>query len=975
MATRNNYPGAPREEEEELSKATPNLHIASPIPWRPLPPDLGVAYPVDQIPVPEGTRYSPTPFFAPRQSTSPMPLVQDPNLYTPSYPYQLNYRPQTRGSEPETFDQAFFRQGPRTVDPSQPDQTPIGQVSSQSFPMFSPEGPLDAYQQGYAFQQQIPREYQPYMGERRQGDPLQREQWIGPTGQLYPDTSGYGSQYGTVGWDAQSDFDDRSSVHSYLHEREAFVNTPEMENPFLSSRGKARSDTEGGIRQLYRPENYSNFTKKIQHADNSSFAFPPKQRQEADTRFTPSILSHRVEMDAQHPHPDRSQDDRDRTPTRSAKSEQQNNKLWEFMPRPSTVHGRPFRPEKENEVEQQETKSVSEAEIAKEPSFQTPEAVAALKAEARRRIQEQFKAQVAKKLEESQRVIEPTSITNTAYATLKRLGLLVHPALQLGLLHDKVDTRNIHEKFQELVQSIRMEETKQMDLHLRLSERLLLDLNLTGATLLYSEGKTPKIIETPFYLMGIPMPEPYGAYPNEEAIPPKHPEKNQPVPFRPKSAPLSPYTMTREIQLRTGEYYHRPRSAYHDKNLLFPGYEYVGGGTEGRDFHFKPNPKHWRLPDDFQKNYPSAARWEEIAIIKTYHQALIVQQHLYLSFVNLGQIFFTDWMYFLVAKEREALLVRAFSLTMKMSSDDRHEWVDKEWTELTDEEREKRASRIPEAYDPTLKFDLSDYRKVDENKFPVPFGRDMFKGITININESPSSLPKDSPESSMANYSLFCHELHPYHLGRDPALLGAIFDQCLISPDLAQFTEIKDQNELGENYFWKPAMSVKDPRKIILGEELERYLPFMPGIPLGHNLLERVKADRTLFYSAFFYNILTAWRDYRDEKVWFYGNGTPHRYDPNKPPENLGHPKSKFPKGEKWTDGSEIEKHVGHLQQLIDVLNLGIFVERWVPEGDPVKEKEPELESWFGAKRGTVNQRAPSPRMRGWTKYWNRKGD
>ncbi|KAK6529710.1 hypothetical protein TWF281_008872 [Arthrobotrys megalospora] len=960
MSTRQGYPGSSRD-NEDVNRATSYPHIESPMPWRPLPPDVGISYPESEVP--DHMRYSPSPFFTSPTSTPSSALAHDPQFRTPILPYQPPHLPQTREFEPDPFDQAYLHEAPRRTNQSMMQQTLIDQVNTQNFPMFATEGPLDTYQQAYAFQQQLPQEYQPYMGERRRGDPLQREQWIGPSGQLYPELPGYGSQYGSMGWENLSDFDDRSSVHSYMQEREVLVNPPEMENPFLSGRGKARSDTEGGIRQLYRPENFSNFTKKIQHADTSSFVFPPKQRVETDTRFTPSILPQRVEMDIAVPCPDKAQDDKERTPTKSIKSEQQDHKPWEFVPRPSTVHGRPVHPEKEKENDHQETKSVSEVELTKEPPFQTPEAVAALKAEARRRIQEQFKAQVAKKLEESQRVIEPTSIANEAYDRMNKLGLLAHPALQLGLIHSKVDTRNIHEKFKALIQSIRMEESSQMETHLRLSEKLLLDLNLTGSNLLHAQGKLPTPIVTPFEMMGVPMPEPYGDYVNEEGISLRRIEKGHSIPFRLGYAPLSSYPMTREIQLRTGAYYLKTRYAQYGKNPFVSDDENAEGNPEEKDFHFKVIPNHWELPEDFQKNYPSAARWEEISIVKTYHQALIVQQHLYLSFINLGPSFFMDWVHFLMAKEREAILVRAFSLTMRMASDDCHEWVDKEWVELPEDEKQNRAEKVPEPRNETLKFNLSDYRHVDENGFPVSFGRDMFKGITININESLLP-PKDPPEKSMATYSIFCHELHPYYLARDPELLQTIFDQCLIMPDLKAFP--RDPNALGENYFWKPAMSIKEPRKVMLGGELGRNLPFMPGLPLGPNILERVKADRTFFYSAFFYNLLTVWRDYKDEKVWFYGNGTPHRYDPNNPPANLGQPKNKFPKGEKWMDGSEIAKHVGHLQQLIDILNLGIFVERWMPEDDQVKEKEPEPETWFGAKRNTVNQRAPSPYMKEW---------
>ncbi|KAF3315294.1 hypothetical protein TWF173_003839 [Orbilia oligospora] len=963
MSTRQSYPGGPRD-DEDLVQATDNLHIASPMPWRPLAPDLGIAYPDSELPVSGSVRYSPSPFFTSPGSTPSIFLAHDSGFYTPFHQYQSSHPPQAREYEPEPFDQIFLNEAPQEPNQSQTQQVPASQAASQSFPMFSPGGPHDAYQQSYAFQQQIPQEYQSYMGERRQGDPLQREQWIGPAGQLYPESSSYGSQYGQIGWDAQSDFDDRCSVQSYMQEREPFTSPQEMENPFLSGRGKARSDTEGGIRQLYRPENYSNFAKKIQHADTSNFVFPPKQRAEADTRFTPSILPQRVEMGTPVSNSDKTRDDKEKTPTKSVKSDQQSQKVWEFMPRPSTVHGRPVHYEKENEIDHQETKSVSEAELAKEPSFQTPEAVAALKAEARRRIQEQFKAQVAKKLEESQRVIEPISITNAAYNRMNKLGLLTHPALQLGLLHDKSDTRNIHEKFKALIQSIRMEESYQMDIHLQLSEKLLLDLNLTRWNLLCAKDKGPTPIVTPFELMGVPMPEPYGEFVNEDAISPRDLENDHMALFPLKNAPLSSYSMTREIQIRTGRYYERNQDAESNPQALKN--EGVEGNPEERDFHFRVKPKHWQLPEDFQKNYPSATRWEEISIIKTYHQALTVQQHLYLSFVNLGPTFFVDWVQLLMAKEREALLVRAFSLTVRMNSDDSHEWVDKEWIGLSEEEREKRMGQIPGLRNEALEFRLSDYREVDESNFPVPFSKSTYKDITININESPAP-PKDPPEKPMAIYSLFCHELHPYYLARDPHLLETIFDQCLIMPDLKQFP--RDPKTLGENYFWKPAMSIKEPRKVILGRELEHNLPFMPGIPLGPNILERVRADRTFFYSAFFYNLLTVWRDYKDEKVWFYGNGTPYRYDPNKPPANLGQPKSKFPKGEKWTDGSEIEKHVGHLQQLIDILNLGFFVERWVPEDDALRGKDPERESWFGGKRSTVTQRAPSPHMKEWKKY------
>ncbi|KAK6354254.1 hypothetical protein TWF730_008666 [Orbilia blumenaviensis] len=967
MSTRQGHPGSPQD-NDDLSKATSNLHIASPMPWRPLPPDLGLSYPESEIP--DHMRYSPSPFFASPRSASSIPLAHDPQFYTPHHAYRGIQQPQTRGFDPTTFDERFVHEAPppRRTNQSYTQQTPMNHFNTQNFPMFASEGPHDSYQPTYAFQQQLPREYQPYMGDTRQGDPMQREQWIGPAGQPYPDPSGYGSQYGTMGWDNQSDFDDHSSVHSYLHEREPFVNQPEMENPFLSNRGKARSDTEGGIRQLYRQENYSSFAKKIQHADTSGFVFPPKQRVEPDTRFTPSILPPRVEMEIPVSYPDKMRDEKDRASTKSVKSEQQDHKPWEFGPRPSTVHGRPVHPEKGKPSDNQEAKSVSEAGVGKETKIQTPEAVAALKAEARRRIQEQFKAQVAKKLEESQRVIVPTpeTITNDAYDRMNALGLLAHPALQLGLIPNKMDTRNIHMKFKDLLQSIRMEESTQIEVHLRLSEKLLLDLNLTGYNLLLAAGKLPVPIMTPFEMMGVPMPEPYGDYTDADGVSLRYIEKYHPIRFRLKYAPLSSYPMTREVQLRTGEYYMRTRYAQYGKNPFVSDYEDPEGNPEDRDFHFKVSPKHWELPKDYQKNYPSAARWEEIAIIKTYHQALIVQQHLFLSFLNSGPSFFMDWEHFLLAKEREAIMIRAFSLTVRMTSDDCHEWVDKEWIKLSEEEKKKRSDQVPEARDEDQEFNLSDYREVDENNFPIPFGRDMYKGITINVNESPPP-PKDPPEKSMASYSLFCHELHPYYFGRDPELLQTIFAQALIMPDLKKFPT--DPNALGENYFWKPVLSVKEPQRIKLGGELQLHLPYLPGIPLGVNILERVRADRTFFYSAFFFHLLTVWREYKDEKVWYYGNGTPHRYDPNKPPANLGCPKSKFPKGEKWMEGSEIAKHAGHLQHLVDILNMGIFIDRWVPEDDKVKEEKPESEpeSWFGAKKTAIN-RAPSPQMKEWKK-------
>ncbi|KAF3924683.1 hypothetical protein AA313_de0206036 [Arthrobotrys entomopaga] len=952
-------------DEDTLSRATSQLHIRSPNPFRPLPSDSGLQFQTKHIA--NGVRYSPSPFFA---SLDPAPTVPSGGVGYPSYEY-YDYPAQSSGPEPSLYDE--FLQGYTTPmdnqDPLQRTYTGTNTHGSVPYPMFSPEGPLHTFPQ--SFQQQLPHHYH-HMNlleaERLDANSMRRERWIEQQQQVLPENVSYGSQYSTTsGWETSSDFDDRSSVRG-AHS-DVYVFPSEPENPFLSNRGKARSDNEGGIRHLYRPVNTQSTLNKRLHAEAAAFQFPVRNRLEEDTRFKPSLLQRRTETgNLPVMHLPSSQGETQKTPTKSVVSEDRA-RFWEFEHRPSLEHSpgisqsEPGKSEKTKESEEPETKSITEAELAKKhPIFQNPAAVETLRAEARKRIQEQFKAQVAKKYEESQKVIEPSLIANDAYLRMNKLGLLAHPALKLGLIHSKADTRNVHEKFGELINSIRMEETYQMDQHVELSERLLVDLNLTYWNLTVSEDKELKPIRTPFDIMGVPMPEPYGDFMNKYGVSQKYIAKHFPQrAFVKEAGPLSDDPMTREIQLRKGAWSTMGRYRQYANHPIYGNLDNSSSNPEALDFQFRVRPVHWMPPTGYERNFSSAERWEEIAIIKTFHQALTVQQHLYLSFLNLGPTFSIYWFFFTMAKEREAMIVRAFNYTMNMSSDDGHEWVDKDWAELTEEQKQDRKAGL---HRDKLNFKLSDYRNLDDTGFPVQFSRDMYKGITININDNPSP-PRTPPEKNMASYSLFCHELHPYYLARDPACLYKLINTCLINPDLEEFPI--DPEALGENYFWKPAISVKDPNKVDLGPQLDRSLPYLPGIPLGANIKHRVQADRTFFYSAFFYNLLTVFRDHRDEKVWFYGNGVPDRYDPNNPPPMLGQRRNKYPKREKWIEGSEIEKHAIQLQHLADILNMGICIDRWVPEddaGEEEKPEKPELETWFGAKRANVNQRAASPLMK-----------
>ncbi|EPS43069.1 hypothetical protein H072_2961 [Dactylellina haptotyla CBS 200.50] len=937
-----------RSDDDLFSQALSQLHHQNP-PLRSRLADASV--PVQNRDATGDLRYSPSPFYAPEQPGSSKVAEQDIYAnYDNSYAASIDrHGEQERGVNEPQFLQSYIQ----PEDDLEPAHTPLTAEDNKGpFPMFSSEGPLDTFSQ--SFQQQLPQEFQ-YRDDRRLDSSLRREQLNGQTGRVVSDASNYSSQYGSVGWDSVSDFDERSVRGSQSNN--VFTHQPEVENPFASTRTKARSDTEGGIRQLYRSENSrSSFHRKL-HADAPNFQFPPRNQVDDDTRFTPSILQRKLDTEdfsVSQRNGARVREVIDRTPSRSVLSEG-GGRFWEFQPRPSTVHGSEANPAKQaEESSQKDVKTTMAAEFAKDPISQSPATVAALKAEAIKRIQEQFKAQVAKRIEESERVIEPTTIANDAYLRMNKLGLLAHPALKLGLIHSKPDTRNVHEKFGELLKSIKIEEAFQMDQHVRLSEKLLVDLNLTGWNLLVSKDKELIPIKTPFDILGVPIPEPYGDFRNSQGMSRKWIAKKCPSKLKIK-APLSGYPMTREIQLRNDLWNTPGRYEKYVDHPIYGGRDDENTNPEDLDFQFKVAPQHWMLPD-YEKNYPSAVRWEEISILKTYHQALTVQQHLYLSFLNLGPNFVLYWRHFLMAKEREAMIVRAFNLTVRMSSDDQHEWVDKEWFGLTEEQRRSWNPVSPR--EAASEFELATYRQVDENNFPVPFGRDTYKDVII-VPRDPQPPVKDPPERSMASYSLFCHELHPYYLARDPACLVTLLNTCLIFPDLNKFPA--DPEALGENYFWKPAISIKEPAKVPLGGELERNVPYMPGLPLGPNIKERVRADRTFFYSAFFYNLLTVWRDYGDEKVWFYGHGIPYRYDPNKPPELLGQPKNKFPKGEKWVDGNEIEKHVVQLQHLVDILNMGICIDRWLPEDEPAEEKVPERETWFGAKRADVNYKPPSP--------------
>ncbi|KAK6529056.1 hypothetical protein TWF694_004274 [Orbilia ellipsospora] len=951
--------------DDTLSHATSQLHIRSPDPFQPLPTDSGLQFQTKHIA--NGVRYSPSPFFA---SLEPPPVLHPSEAAYPSYE-GYEYATQTSGLEPSLYEE--FLQGYTTpTDNQDPPRRSFGGTNTQgsvTYPMFSPEGPLHTFPQ--SFQQQLPQHYQhmSYMANQRlDANSVRRERWIEQQQQLLPEKFSYGSQHSTAsGWETSSDFDDRSSMRGT--QSDVYVFPSEPENPFLSNRGKARFDNEGGIRHLYRPiNNLSTFNKKL-HAEAVTFQFPVRNRLEEDTRFKPSLLQKRTEIEnLPGMYRPRSHGETQKTPTKSLVSGDRAT-FWEFEHHPSLEHSpivdqsEKVKSEKTQDSEQLETKSITESELAEKHSiFQNPAAVEALRAEARKRIQDQFKAQVAKKFEESQKVIEPVSIMNDAYLRMNKLGLLAHPALKLGLIHGKADTRNVHEKFGELINSIRMEETYQMDQHVELSESLLIDLNLTYWNLIISEDKELKPIRTPFDIMGVPMPEPYGDFTNKYGISQRCIAKHFPQRvFVKETGPLSNDPMTREIQLRKGAWSTMGRYRQYVNHPLYGNLDSATSKTEAFDFQFRVKPAHWTPPKGYERNFPSAERWEEISIIKTFHQALTVQQHLYLSFLNLGPTFSIYWFFFTMAKEREAMIVRAFNYTMNMSSDDGHEWVDSDWAELTNEEKRGRESNLPRDQ---LKFNLSDYRNEDETGFPVQFGRDMYKGITIKINDNPP-LPRNPPEKNMASYSLFCHELHPYYLARDPACLYKLINTCLINPDLENFPA--EPEALGENYFWKPAISVKDPNKVDLGPQLDRSLPYLPGIPLGANIKHRVQADRTFFYSAFFYNLLTVFRDHRDEKVWFYGNGVPDRYDPNDPPPMLGQRRNKYPRREKWIEGSEIEKHVIQLQHLADILNMGICIDKWIPEDDVEEEErpeKPELETWFGAKRANVNQRAASPLLK-----------
>ncbi|KAJ6262473.1 hypothetical protein Dda_3281 [Drechslerella dactyloides] len=949
------YPEYPLEDDETLSHTKSLPRRSSPSLLSPLPEDTGIPYPTQHIP--EGMRYSPSPFFASRTSTpAPSTILERyqsvtsgqyaiPNFHTRTLP--LDFGPH------EDLLQAYKRgSNPSRAQQTAPDQMATSNQPAQQFPMFAMEGPLETYPQ--SFHQQLPQEFQYLDGKRDNG--VHREQWIGQPGQTSYENFGYGGSSYPMGWESSSDRDDRS-VRSRWQDKDLFADSQETENSFASSsRTKARSDTEGGpssIRQLYRPENNSSSISRKKFQGESSLQLSQsRQQQESNNQFIPSLLSQRVEID-NLPVFYKTSQDKDQVLAGHPRSDQSGMPpLWEFRPRPSTVPSSTVGNGGPNKVEvvKSVAKSVSEADMEKESTYQDPDVIAARKAEQRKRIQEQFKAQVAKKIEESQRVIEPTSIANEAYDRMHKLGLLAHPALRLGLMHNKVDTRNVHQKYLELINGVTIEEFHQMFMHIQMSEKLLRDLSIVTWNIQVSRGKVWMPIPTPFESMGLPMPQVYGPPATSRGVGLEYAEKEFPSKLAPKYPPLSQHSRTRALQLQSGEY-----SDGALKSALDPNADPDGG-----DFQFRIVPKHWIPPEDYERDFPSAARWEEISILKTYHQALTIQQHFYLTWVNMATPFMMDWLELTMAQERAALLTRAFYITMGMTSDDSHEWVDREWSLLSEEEKqERRTQGLETIQEPN--FNLADLRQVDEDGFPVPLSRDMYAGITININENPPPV-KTPPDKPMATYATFCHEINQYYQARDPNILERFIDQILITPDLEGFPA--DPTATGENYFWKPAMSIKEPSKVMLGSILQNGLPYMPGLPLGPNICERVRADRTLFYSAYMYNLVTVWRDYHDEKVWWYGNGVPHRYDTNNPPAMLGHPKSKFPKNERWMEGSEIQKHVKELQDLVDILNMHIYIERWVPEDDKEVAAEERKESFFEtiyrerAERAATKQRS-----------------
>ncbi|KAF3927044.1 hypothetical protein ABW21_db0202010 [Orbilia brochopaga] len=911
-----NHSEYPPEDDERLSYTTSQPPLDSPSVLSPSPVDSGIPFPSQHVP--QGMRFSPSPFFPSPNPTPPPPSSIEPSQAPTSIQYTLPSL-QTRPPPPVTgYRDALLRGYKRSANHSRAYPTASGQAGTEKsqqggqFPMFALEGPLETYPQ--SFHQQLPQELQ-NLGIGKRDNGVHREQWIGPPGSASSESIDYGGGFQLPAWESSSDRDDRS-IRSRWPDKDYSVDSQDVENTSISSsRTKARSDTEGiisSIRQLYRPENISPSLnrKKFQVGYGSS-------------RDTDQMATRQPRFDLFGLPPS-----------------------WVFRNRPSTVPGSVVGSVGPTKIDTEKPgpKSVPEVELEKPASYQDPAVVAARKAEQRRQIQEEFKAQVAKRIEESQRVIEPTTMANEGYRRMHKLGLLTHPALRLGLMHNKVDTRNIHEKYLELINGVTIEEYQQMLMHVQMSERLLRDLSIVTWNMQVSRGKVWAPIATPFQSMGVPMPEAYGPRMNSAGTKFQYTEKAFPPSVAPKYPPLSRHPRTRALQLKSGEY--------------SDGMPHSGSNTDvhpdASDFQFKVVPKHWIPPEGYEKDFPSAARWEEISIIKTYHQALVIQQHFYLTWVNMATPFMMDWQELTMAQERAALITRAFHITMGMTSDDNHEWVDEGWSLLSEEEKEERRIHGPETI-PEPNFNLADLRQIDENGFPVPFSRDTYAGITIHINENPPPV-KTPPDKPMATYATFCHEINQYYQARDPDLIESFIDQILIFPNLEDFP--LDPTAVGENFFWKPAMSIKEPKKVMLGSILEDGLPYMPGLPLGPNICERVRADRTLFYSAFMYNLVTVWRDYHDDKVWWYGNGTPHRYDTNKPPAKLGHPKSSFPKTEKWTEGSEIEKHVKQLQDLVDVLNMHLTLERWIPERDKKPKQEERKESFFETVRRERAERA-----------------
>ncbi|KAF3937609.1 hypothetical protein ABW19_dt0203765 [Dactylella cylindrospora] len=924
-----------------LSDQTPSQVEEDPIPY---PPDG----------IPEGWRYSPPP--KPIPVLSPSPVFQQEQ--TP-YPTSYTIYPQipTDGPEGVHFDRVQAAQQ-RAIQLQQHSRSEIstGNPSANippTFPMFYGDGRFRGgpYPQ-QDFHQQLPHDLHRVM----EGGFGVRNNWVGQMGQGIPDDNRSVSDYVSTAWDPLSERDDFTEPGRSREKERLVETTREMENPFISSRVKARSDTEyqpGSIRQPYRQENNHPLdARKLRPGTVKAAASPPERIISPEPGFKPSLLPRKLDFSGlgAATKKDKKQEDDVKTPAQATKSEEEPGKYWGFGDRPLTspeaATAKMMIPEIDASADAKSTSGI-ETIVKKEHPLVDIKAVEAKKAEHIKRIQEQFKAQVARRFEESQRVIIPVSVANEAYTRLDKLGLLTHPALRLGLLHNKADSRGVHQKFLELIQSLTIEEYNQMAAHHQMSDHLLRDLGMTIFSLYSSRGKIPAPVQTPFQMLGIPMPDLHetvhtgSTSSNEEN---KEPSRRSDGGYREVGVPgrLSSDPRIRKIQFETGDY---------DQNLIRE-FEPVF-----RDPTFRAAPAHWSPPEGFEKDFPSAARWEEIAIIKTYHQALIVQQHLYLMFVNLGTPFTMDWLTFTMAKEREAMIVKAFNRTARMTSDDGHRWVDKEWSTLSEDVKEERLKMGP-PLNPSRrpKFLLSEYREVDGDGFPVQFSRDMYKGITIHIT-NPPPIEKFPPKKPLGTYGIFCHELESYCLARDPRLMSRLISHCLIAPKLEDFPVRPEDANV--NPFYRPAMSIKDPLKVRLSTQLEDALPFMAGIPLGPNILERVKADRTLFYSTFCYNLVAIWRDYRDEKIWWYGNGTPYRYDTNNPPAMLGHPKSKFPKDEKWTDGSEIEKHTRELQNLIDILNLGICLERWTPGDDQHEDMSDEVGNIFQRTRKKWEDEAP----------------